>query len=48
MSNSVYHPSLHTDIYHAKIYDLLKDATSREDVIAFLRDIAEPLADGTF
>ena len=46
--NSAYHPSLHTGDYHQKVYNLLRDAQSREDVIIILRDIAEQLAEGIF
>lgn len=48
VANSAYHPSLHTGDYHEKVYRLLEDATSHQDVIEILRDIAEQLSKGEF
>lgn len=48
VSNSAYHPSLHTNAYYNKVNDMLKGATSKEDVIDILSDICEQLAKGTF
>lgn len=46
--NSAYHRSLHTDSYYRKVTELLTPATSKEDVIDILEDIAEQLQKGTF
>ena len=43
-----YHPSLHTDQYYRKVTEELYAATSREDAIDILSDIAEQLMEGTF
>ncbi len=43
-----YHPSLHTDGYYRKVTEALNIATSKEDVIDILADIAEQLSKGIF
>jgi len=48
VSNSVYHPSLHTDSYYRKVTEYLRSATSRNDVVDILDNIAEELLDGSF
>lgn len=48
MSNAAYHPSLHTNAYYEKVNELLRAATSREDVINILKYIADALSNGTF
>ncbi|MCM0759877.1 AHH domain-containing protein [Sporomusa sphaeroides DSM 2875] len=48
VSNSAYHPSLHTDKYYNKVTELLRDANSREDALSILKDISDQLKQGTF
>ena len=48
VTNSTYHPSMHTDIYYGKVERMLNRATSREEAIAILKEIAKALTDGTF
>lgn len=45
---SAYHPSLHTDAYYEKVNDWLSAATSKEEVIEILREIAKQLTNGNF
>jgi len=44
----VYHPSLHTDGYYRRVTEALSIATSKEDIIDILADIAEQLSKGIF
>lgn len=46
--SGAYHPSLHTDGYYRKVTEALNIATSKEDVIDILADIAEQLSKGIF
>jgi len=46
--NSTYHPSLHTNAYYDKVNDMLRGATSKDDVLDILSDISEQLLNGTF
>lgn len=48
VSNSAYHPSLHTNAYYEKVTNLLENASSRQDVLDILKDIGEQLSNGTF
>ncbi len=48
VSNSAYHPSLHTNTYYNKVNDMLRGATSKNDVLDILDDITEQLSNGTF
>ena len=48
LSNSAYHPSLHTKKYYDKVNEILGYAQTRDEVIAFLREIAEELLDNSF
>ena len=48
VSNAAYHPSLHTDAYYQNVTDRLSEATSREDALNILSDIAEELQKGVF
>ncbi len=48
VANSAYHPSLHTNAYYNKVNDMLRGATSRNDVLDILDDIAGQLTNGTF
>ena len=48
VTSSAYHPSLHTYEYYEKVNRSLRYATSREDAIEILRDIAEQLLAGIF
>lgn len=48
ISNSAYHPSLHTDSYYRKVTEQLSQATSKQDVQDILADIAEQLKMGKF
>ena len=48
VTESTYHPSLHTNSYYEKVTDMLRTATSREDAIEILQDIGEQLSLGIF
>lgn len=48
VSNSAYHPGLHTNTYYNKVNDMLRGATSKNDVLDILDDIADQLSNGTF
>lgn len=48
VSNALYHPSLHTNAYYEKVNELLRAATSKEEVIEILKYIAEALSNGSF
>lgn len=48
VSNSAYHPSLHTNAYYDKVNKLLSEATCEEDVLDILEYICDELIDGTF
>lgn len=48
VSEATYHRAMHTAEYYRKVIELLEEATSREDCIEILRDIAEQLLNGTF
>lgn len=42
------HPSLHTDQYYRVVTEMLSQATTAEDLIEILLDIAEQLLKGIF
>ena len=44
----MYHKNLHTHVYYDTVYELLKDAKSKEDVVMILGDIGSQLLSGTF
>ena len=48
VADGVYHPSLHTSAYYDEVNNLLKDATSKREVLDVLSYISELLQDGTF
>ena len=48
MTESTYHPSLHTDAYYRNVTELLSQAQSKNDVLDILSDIAQELTNGTF
>lgn len=48
ISGAAYHPALHNGDYYEKVNKLLRFATSKEEVIDILQDIAEELVNGTF
>lgn len=48
VSNSAYHPSLHTNAYYDKVNKLLSEATCKEDVLDILEYICDELVYGTF
>ena len=48
VSDAMYHTNLHTNNYYNEVNELLQRATTREDVIETLRQIAEQLLNGTF
>ena len=48
VSESAYHPSLHTDLYYSKVEDLLSGAKNKEEAINILKKIAQQLKVGTF
>lgn len=48
VSKAAYHPSLNTKIYNQNVYDMLKDATSKEEVLLTLEKIRNMLLKGEF
>ena len=48
VTNAAYHPSLHTNAYYDEVNTLLKEATSKQDVLDILSYIAQSLQDGKF
>lgn len=48
VTESTYHPSLHTDAYYRNVTELLSQAQSKNDVLDILSDIAQELTNGTF
>ncbi len=48
VSDAAYHPSLHTDVYYQNVERRLKEATSRDEALSILNDIATELQEGTF
>lgn len=48
VSKAAYHPSLNTKIYNRNVYEMLKDATSKEEVLATLEKIRDLLLEGDF
>lgn len=47
-SGRAYHPGLHTNRYYRAVNEALSEATSKEQVIAILRDIAAKLQTNSF
>ena len=48
VTESAYHPSLHTNAYYDEVNNLLSGATSKQDVIDILNYISDELKSGTF
>lgn len=48
VGKAAYHPSLNTKIYNRNVYKMLKDATSKEEVLATLEKIRDLLLEGEF
>jgi hypothetical protein len=48
VSNSEYHPSLHTDVYYQNVENDLLKATNRAEAIQTLNDIRTNLLNGTY
>ena len=48
VSNSEYHPSLHTDVYYQNVENDLLKATNRAEAIQTLQDIRTKLLNGTY
>jgi hypothetical protein len=48
VSNSAYHPGLHTDEYYKKVELLLSKSKNRSEAIEILKNIEKQLLDGTF
>ncbi|CVK19390.1 hemagglutinin repeat-containing protein [Sporomusa sphaeroides] len=48
VSNSAYHPSLHTNAYYEKVTNLLQDVTTKEEALDILNKISNQLKNGTF
>lgn len=48
VSDAAYHPGLHTNAYYDEVNNLLKEASSKEEVVEILGYIKESLQKGTF
>lgn len=48
VSPACYHPKLHTNVYYGTVHRMLKNASSKSEVISILNKIADMLLKGTF